>query len=103
MRLVVEPLESFFPGQQSLVDALGANVLLLVTFVLPPDGDLGIIVLPPLIIQRGQLSFEFLMFCTCVTLRSHQQPVISRFASNAPARRQAALGPRSREVTPELP
>jgi hypothetical protein len=61
--------EVFPLGQRSSVDLLEPNVLLLVTFVLAPDSGFGVIVLSPLIIQRRQLSFEFLMFLPCIALR----------------------------------
>lgn len=90
-------------GQWSLVDSIETNILLLVTLILAPHRGFSVIILSPLIFQCGQLSLEFLVFCTCVALRGFSAIGPLTFALNIPTLRQVPLDPRSREAIPELP
>jgi hypothetical protein len=67
MSLVVKPMKSFF-GSTKFVNVPTAHVLLLVAFMLTLDSGFGITVLSLLIIQSGQLGFEFFVFRARVVL-----------------------------------
>lgn len=69
MDIAVESLESFSLVSIVSIIELVPDVLLLVKFVLSPESSFGITVLSPLIFQRGQLSFEFLVVRACIGLR----------------------------------